>query len=370
MKRLVVYLTILITPVTVTFAQDWITLKTPQSGILGAPVKKIKNGDINFNFNLKYDKAPQVETREGPESSMEYESMFTNFTTKYFNTTKVKVQTVKAYNLKIRTLSQESIDKLQKGGKYVYEGIAADSVTITIAAKKNYSVDFSKALKDIAAVITKPSVTEIIEKAAPMLDSIKYLKNDSVYYKVTVKNPNIYYKVKVIKLKNPSNICGCDWETNCFLYFTNRVEEDFPRKITLKVDFIGEESTTVSRYPEFCGKDRVGVQYYLKVEKDENGKLHLFVYGTSANLDNPVEKKLEVPFRDNGEIREWRLDRTYLYRFSKKGIIKNVYIEVAARQIDDEVIEILNWRKGTNSLGNNALTCLRYPEFKGKYVKK
>lgn len=370
MKKTLLILTVIILSITESYGQDWITLKTPQSGLLGAPVQKIKNGDLNFNFNLKYDKSPSVETREGPESSIEYEDMFRNFTTKYFNSTKVSVQTVNAYSLKLRYLSQESIDKLQIGGKYIYEGIAADSVTITIAAKKEFSADISKAIKDVASLITNPSTTEIIEKVAPILDSIKYTKNDSIYYKVTVKNPNVYYKVKVIKLKKPSTFCNCDWEKNCFLYFANRENDDFPRLISLKVDFTGETSTTLSRYPEFCGKDRKETQYLLKVEKDSDEKLHLFVYGTSTSINNPMVKILEVPYQDNGEIREWRLNRTFLHRFDNKGIIKNVFVEVSARQTGKESLEIINWKKGTNSQGNNALTTLKYPEFKGKYVKK
>lgn len=370
MKKVLLILTVIIFSISDSFGQSWITLKTPQSGLLGAPVKKVKDGDINFNFNLKYDKSPSVETREGPENSIEYENMFRNFTTKYFNSTKVSVQTVKAHSLKLRYLSQESIDNLQIGGKYIYEGISADSVTITIAAKKEFSADISKAIKDVASIITNPSTTEIIEKVAPILDSIKYTKNDSIYYKVTVKNPNVYYKIKIIKFKKPSNFCNCDWEKNCFLYFANKENEDFPRLISLKNDFTGETSTTLSRYPEFCGKDRKEVQYLLKVEKDNIGKLHLFVYGTSTNINNPMEKILEVPFQDNGEIREWRLNRTFLHRFDNKGIIKNVFIEVSARQTGEESLEIINWKKGTNSQGNNALTTLKYPEFKGKYVKK
>lgn len=353
------------------YGQDWITLKTPQSGLLGAPVKKVKNGDINFNFALKYDKAPSVETRQGPDNSTEYENMFRNFTTKYFNSTKTSVQTVNAHNLKVRYLSQESIDQLQIGGKYVYEGISADSVTITIASKKEFSADISKAIKDISSTITNPSATGIIEKIAPILDSISYTKNDSIHYKVTIKNPNVYYKVKIIKLKKTTNVCNCDWEKNCFLYFVNKENDDFPRKIILTDDFIGEKSTTLSRYPEFCGKDRKEVQYQLKlIQNKDTKKLHLYVYGTSSKVNNPMEEKLEVPFRDNGEIREWRLDRTFLYRYSKKGIIKNVYIEVSARQTGEKTIEIINWKEGTNSFGNNALTTLKYPEFKAKYVKK
>ncbi|MDD2987303.1 hypothetical protein [Flavobacterium sp.] len=370
MKKTLITLLVIIAGQLTTKAQDWITLTTPQSGILGAPVKEIKNGDLNFNFGLKYDKNPAIDIRESAESITEYQEKFRNFVTKYFNTSKVSLQTTNAYSLKVRSLNQEAIDNLQVGGKYVYEGISADSVTITLSAKKEFNADISKALKDISAAITSPEAAPIIEKVAPFIDSIRYERNDSVFYKITVKNPNVYYKVKVIKLKKNGNICNCDWEKRCFLYFVNRdATNDFPRTIRLENDFTGEKSTTISRYPEFCGRDRKDVQYYLKVEKDDNG-LHLYVYATNANVNSSAQRFLEVPYRDNNGNREWRLNRTFLYRFDKGGVIKNVFIEVSARQSSENSLDILNWREGTNSFGDNALTALKYPEFKGKYVKK
>lgn len=363
-------LSILLTAISV-YGQDWITLTTPQSGILGAPVKEVNAGDLNFNFALKYDQNPEIDERESAESAVEYQDKFRNFVTKYFNLSKVSVQKTTAFNLKVRSLNQNAVDNLQVPGKYVYEGIAADSVTITLSAKKEFSADISKAVKDISSAITNPSATKIIEKVAPFLDSIKYSTSDSVYYKITVRNPNVYHKVKVIQIKKNGNVCNCDWEKRCFLYFTNRVNGDFPRTIRLKDDFSGETSTTISRYPEFCGKDRKDVQYFLKLEKDNAG-LHIFVYSTDANVSNNAKKVLEVPFRDrvSDGKREWRLNRTFLYRFANGGIIKNAFVEVSARQVDSDSVDLLNWKENTNSLGDNALTALKYPEFKGKYVTK
>ncbi|MFN7302194.1 MAG: hypothetical protein ACK5U7_12040 [Bacteroidota bacterium] len=373
MKKQSITLALMILSSVFAFGQDWITMTTPQSAILGAPVSEIKNGDIDFDFKIKYDKNPTLETRESAESLQEYQDKFRNFVTKYFNTSKVSLQTITANNLKVRTLSQESIDKLQVGSKYIYEGVAADSVTITLSTKKEFSADISKAVKDISTAITGPQASQIVEKVPPFLDSISYTQKDSIFYKLTIKNPNVYYKVKVIKLKKNGNLCNCDWEKNCFLYFTNRVNDDFPRTLKLEDDFTGDKSTTVSRYPEFCGKDRKDVQYSLKVIKETDG-LHLWVYETNATIDNSAKQKIEVPYKDklsNGKtIREWRLERTYMYRFAKRGIIKNIFIEVSARQVDENSLEILNWKDGKNSLGDNALTCLKYPEFKGKYVTK
>lgn len=356
----------------VTLGQDWITMPVPRSGILGAPVDKIKNGDPNLNFALKYEKRPAIDTAESAESIEEYEEQFRNFVTKYFNREKVTIATSKAYNLKIRSLSQETIDKLQVGAKYVYEGLAADSVEFTLSAKKEFKADISKAVKDIAGQITGQQATDIVEKITPFLDSISYEKNDSVFYRVKVKNPNVYYKIKVVQLKKVGNLCNCDWELRCFLYFVDRENNDFPRTFRLENDFTGERSRTQLRYPEFCGKDRKDVQYRLKVEKDPTTGLHLWIYQTTADVNNPEVAIKEVPFSDakGAGKREFRLNRTLLYRFYERKIIKRVFIEVSARQVDENTVEVINWREGTNSLGNNALTRLIYPEFKGKYVKK
>lgn len=170
MKKIAFTLTMLTTFSATGFSQDWITMTTPQSAVLGAPVTQIKKGDINFNFALKYDKNPGIETRESAESIQEYQDKFRNFVTKYFNTSKAFIQTISANNLKVRYLSQETIDKLQVGAKYIYEGIAADSVTITLSSKKEFSADISKAVKDISSAITGPQATQIVEKVAPFLD--------------------------------------------------------------------------------------------------------------------------------------------------------------------------------------------------------
>jgi len=370
MKKYFILLTALFAVSNSIFGQDWITLKIPQSGILGAPIREIKKGDLNYNFGLKYDKNPALDARESAESIEEYEDKFRNFVSQFIDSKKVQLLKTKAYRLKVRSLSQEAVSNLQVGGKYIYEGIAADSVRITLSAKKEFSADISKSLKELSKALTTPSTTKIIEKVAPFLDSIQYTKNDSVFYEVFVRNPNVYYKVKAIKLEKLGNPCNCDWEKNCFLYFTNENKEtgEFPRTIKLEHDFTGEKSSTIARYPEFCGKDRKDVQVFIKTEKDNKG-LHLWVYFTTGNVENPPTK-IEVPYQDDVKGRKWRLDRTFLYRFDKDGIIKNLFVEVSARQISETAIELINWRENTNSYGDNALTCLKYPEFRGIYVTK
>tara|TARA_R110002096_G_scaffold435772_2_gene662696 strand:- start:59 stop:1171 length:1113 start_codon:yes stop_codon:yes gene_type:complete len=347
---------------------DWITLTTPQSGILGAPVDKVKNGDINFDFGIKYDKNPAIETRESAESKIEYENKFRNFTSKYFSSDKTSIQKITAYNLKVRILAQDAIDNLQIGGKFIYETVAADSVYMTISAKKEFSADISKAIKDLSAAITNPKTTEIVEKVAPFLDSISYTRNDSIFYDVKIKNPNVYYKIKLIKLKKNGNPCNCDWESNCFLIFTEDPGKPGPEPRTkLSYDNTGVNSRTINRYPEFCGKDIKGWYYYLKLEK-ENDELQLWVWGTNTNVNSSEEQKKEVPFKVINGKKQWRLDRFYLDRSTKKGRIKNAYIEVSARQIDENSIEIIHFVEQGNS--TRYLTTLKYPEFKGKYVKK
>lgn len=370
MKSLIKFFVVFLIITSHTYGQnnDWITLTTPQSGILGAPIKKVKNNDLNFDFAILYDKNPAVEVRESAESKSEYEDKFRNFTTKYFNSNKTSIQNITAYNLKVRILSQDAINNLQIGGKYIYEAIAADSVNMTISAKREFSADISKAITDLSSVITNPKTTEIVEKVAPILDSISYTRNDSIFYDVKIKNPNVYYKVKIIKLKKNGNYCNCNWENNCFLLFSYDPGKPGPEaKTKLTYDFTGQDSRTISIYPEFCGRDRKDLKYFLKLDKGDDG-LHLWVYSTSANVNSSTKPVLEVPFKDIGNNRQWRLERTYLDRFTKGGIIKNVFVEVSAKQIEEDSIEIINYVD--NDTHTRYLTTLKYPEFKGKYVKK
>lgn len=348
---------------------DWIVLTTPQSGIIGAPVKKIKGNDINFDFARQYDQNPKLTTRESASSKVEYEDKFRNFATKFFTSEKSKIQNITAYNLEVRTLSQEAIGNLQLGGKYIYEGVAADSVEFTIAAKKEFSSDISKAVNSIAKTITNPETTKIVEKVAPILDSISYTKNDSVFFDLKIKNPNVYYKIKLIKLKRNKNPCGCDWETNCFLHFAyEEGKAGIPETTKLSYSFAGVENRTIQIYPEFCGKDIKEQRYFLKLDKDDEG-LHLWVYGRGNGLNSSTKKLIEVPYEEVNGKREWRLERTYLDRLQRKGIIKNVFVEVSAKQLDDNSLEIINYEY--NSAEKKIpRTTLKYPDFKGKYVTK
>ena len=222
MRRFLLSLAMLLYTVSV-FGQDWINLEYPMSGILGRPVDNVtynrskQASNINWKIGIKYDNTPEVDTYQSAESITEYQDKFRNFITKYFNTDNHSIRSVKAHGIKVRSLSQISIDSLQEGNKYIYEGVAADSTTIWIAFKKDLNIDVSKAINDAASIAFNSSQsTELVKKILPTLDSISYKSNDSIYYKVVIKNPNVYSKVKIIKL---NKVDTHDWESICLYFF-------------------------------------------------------------------------------------------------------------------------------------------------------
>ena len=376
MKKRLILLIKLIFIVTCTYSQDWINLEYPLSGILGRPVDKIKydkntgNSSVIWDIDASWQKPNTFDNYESLESLTEYQNKFKKFTSKFFNTDKSKIKSVKAHNLVIRSLSQDDVSGLTNNVKYVYEGIAADSVTVTISVKKNSDVDISKIVNTAASIVLKSGdTTGVVGKIIPKLDSISLKNNDSIYYKSTIKNPDVYYKIRVaqVELLKPER-----WSSKC-MYFYNREQygkdEDFPETKILKLDDLDRYNKTPSRYPEFYGmmKDRKDLYYYFNLTGKKND-MNLVLYGVRNNTEGGEKPIDTIPYIEKDGKRIWRKKKYLVDRIPHKNRVKKVYIQIAARQIDEESVEIINWYD--SSVCKNALTNMTYPEYRIRYKKR
>ncbi len=373
MKRHLLLVFLLSLTVTCIYSQDWINLEYPVSGIIGRPVDKIKldrktgNSSILWSNDIPWKKLETFDNYQSLESVVEYQNKFKKFTSKFFNTDKSKIKSVKAHNLVIRSLSQDDVAELTNNVKYVYEGIAADSVTITISVKKNSDVDISKIVSTAASIVLKGGdTTSAVSKIIPKLDSISLKNNDSIYYKSTIKNPDVYYKIRVaqVELLKPER-----WSNYCMYFYSKEQygkEEDFPETRTLKLDDLDRYNKTPSRYPEFYGmmKDRKDLYYYFNLVGEKNN-MDLVLYGVRNDTKGGEQPLDTIPYIVRDGKRIWRKKKYLVDRIPHKNRVKKVYIQIAARQIDEETVEIINWHYTSSC--KNALTNMTYPEYRIRY---
>lgn len=345
--------------------QDWINLTYPQSGIIGKPVDKITNGDISWDLVTPFLSNAIIDQNESAESIEDYSNKFNEFITKYFTKNNTTLKRTKSYGLKIRSLNYKQIEQLRLGTKYVSDGIAADSVEITIGVKKSLDLNISKALNELSTNLNL-NATEIIPKIIPILDSITYKSNDSTYYKAIIKNPNVYYKVKVVKFKSKSS----STDNKC-LYFSSydRNINNFPKTQKIK----SGEITSPGIKPMFSDNSLASAEFALGA-KNENGVLNLYIFSNKGTIGGQLEPLYLVPVVGIDNNKRHFLVRSYVAINMRKGGFlspnrtKQAIISVEAKQIDENTIELINWED--NSYCQNARTIMRYPEFTFKYVKK
>ena len=107
--------------------------------------------------------------------------------------------------------------------------------------------------------------------------------------------------------------------------------------------------------------------------RKENGQLKLFLLESKNSNGRNREKSnrqaiIEIPYKDEDGKRYWNMDKTLVNKYYFRKRIKKVFVQVAAREIDNNTIELINWYG--NSTCRNAVTYISYPEFKATYVKK
>lgn len=347
---------------------NWITLNYPQSDIFGKAVINVEKGDINFNpLKPKIENFKLDESQSSDEMN-EYNQQFKNFISKYFTSEKFSITEVKAKKLVIKSLNYETVKRLSTGDKYIFSALSADSVEVTVKSKKSKDVNYSKAIKDIAGLITGEKAAEVVTKIIPLLDNISTSKNDTLSYKMTLANPNVYYKVKLVKFKG---ITRHDWDNRYWKSFANPNGRIKSRNDGLEPTFNlvytpleDKNSTLPPIYPEVWGSGDPKDKKVRLTAKKINNELKLFIQYTNSvdGAWNDYEVKSETI---DGK-KYWKLDRTLIYSFEIRNITKLVYVQVRGEENGKDTIMIKSWG---NSI-QDKLTFMQYPEMKFKYLKK
>ncbi|MBW4888483.1 hypothetical protein KXQ82_02100 [Mucilaginibacter sp. HMF5004] len=349
------------------FSQSqWLRLNYPQSNILGKGVISYRAGEITFKLDGDNIENPQIDNSISADELSEYNQEYKNFITKYFSINRYKITQVKAKKMVIKSLNYVSLLKMNVGSNYVYSGLSADSVEVTVKTRKDNKFNYSKVLKDVTSIITAGQEVSIVSKIIPLLDSISSESKDSVSYKMLVANPDVFYKVKIVKLLNGSSH---DWN-KYFLYFSSNLHvrddgQNAPTNIdsTFELEWTPNETrnASYSRYPEFWGKDRKDVEFRLLTKKISND-LRLFISYKSGKFSNNWVN-IEVPYSVIDNKRYWNMDRQLVYTFEFKNVIKLVYVQIRAYQKNDNVITIISSDSGDKQ------TFMQYPEVSLEYIK-
>jgi hypothetical protein len=347
--------------------QSWLSLNYPQSDIIGKPVESFKNGDINYSPILPSVFSTKLDESQSSDDIVEYNEQFKNFITKYFNKNKYKVTEIKAHKLQIKSLNISDVQNMEVGKKYIYSGLSADSVKITIKLKKETNVDYTKVVKDISGLITSAKIIADKSNVLSLFDSISSQKKDSIYLKTTIANPNIYFKIKMIKYKKSDNH---DWEkywksfTNSRARIRNPISTDPDNSFNLIYTPNELQNYTDWIFPEFWGPwDRKDVNFRL-IAKKNNGELKLFIEKKEGNLNNKIIP-IEIPSTIVNGKKYWKFDRSLVHTFEKKNKTKLVYIQIRAEENGSDTIKVLSWFP----LIKDKLTFMQYPEVKLNYVE-
>jgi hypothetical protein len=342
------------------FAQQvkWIDLKYPQSGILGRGIQKINNGDpiwnpLSENSNLKFN------TYTSADEIIEYRNKFRSFISKFFNFEKTKIKSITVKKLLVKSLDLESVQQMSSGTKFVYEGLTADTVIVTVSIKKKSDVDIEKLADNITNTLNVNS-TEVVGKIIPFLDSMAYKSADSLTYRLTIYNPNVYYKVRFVEFKQITKV---DWNRYWKYFSTN----NNPSTTILTVDATGIKSKTKAKHPEFWGSnDNTSIEFRIDLKK-EGDLLQLYLMGKLADFKGNWKQIRQIPYEMENGMQVWRMDREFVYNFVHNGVTKKVYVQCVAKQTAKNQVTIYNWVDSPGSI-DNAQTYMQYPEIKFVYL--
>ncbi|WP_428331618.1 hypothetical protein [Mucilaginibacter sp.] len=337
------------------FAQsDWLILNLPMSNLLGKEVSDYHSGQIDLQMNGQYLTEFKIDTFATADDLQEYNSQYRSFLTKYFQRSKSTIQEVKAKKLLIQSLSPDAFLSMDVGSQYVYSGISADTVEITVSMKRDINVNYSKFIKDAAKLVTGSASSVVLPKVLALVDSVSSKSKDSVTYKMKVANPNVFYKVKIVKIGKPKT----DWDRYYKCFYTKADAADGPtgEDITLTYDAMETANETFALYPEYGGKKRKDINFKLRA-KVVNGDLKLFYVYTTGKVKN-VENETEIPVAVENKQLYWKLNQSLIYSFPTNDgeTTKLVYLTLRAEATGPNTIVVHNGVKGL------PISYLKYPE--------
>lgn len=350
------------------YSQDsWIILKTPQSDIIGKSVE-YSNGDINVMGHKDRIIKHPLDISIGVDEAVEFNEQFKKIVSPIFNRQNQKIIEVKAKKILIKSLSIEDVKNMESGNNYVYSGLTADSVEISMKLKKESNIDISVLEKTIQNLIKNDKIADVVTKLIPVIEDLNISNKDSIIYKFSIANPNIFYKVKIIE---PSRFNNHNWERYYKSFYNPKgmIEPNLyfpPPAFKLIYTPLQTANSTSEIYPEFWGSnDNRNILVRLTLKKVEN-ELKLFIQ-FKPNSMNGSYNEYEVESKIVESKKYWVMDRKLIYNFEYRGRTKLVYVQVKAEQISPNEVKVTNWDGGNMNTGKQ--TFMQYPEIKFKYLK-
>jgi len=282
-----------------------------------------------------------------------------DFYLSFFSTSNSKVSSIKMYNPVEYIVNFESVRKMPNNEYFVFAGQGADSVELIFSMKKDMDVDVEKGADKILSTLNGAGIsTKTMSKITPILDSSRYQRNDSLYYKCMLKDPSALFRVQVLKKKNTSfDPSGNDYR----LYFP-------PLEVGANKAVIPD--STVLIYSTQYGRTQPEEPRFSRLARVTNNVAFSLIVGKDTKSK---QLKLGVDFvggpvwfnhlENDGKI-FWQ-DHKLVYGFKANSKIRKlVYVAVYAyKPLDssDRIVVI-------NKVNSAKVTYMSYPEIKVKYM--
>ncbi len=264
----------------------WVGLKTPQSGLVGKSVmhydystKELTVGD-KISDNIEASTGPNVSDNTKNNElklgiSVKYKDI--SVQAKYKG---LSIEEVHAENLVIDRL-KDIIKEIAPGQKFIYQGIRAESVLITVRNAHNFTGDVTVPFKGIDA-------------------KVKAETKDKERSVLTIRNNTVYYLIQIAEFKSK----GIDVR-----YFNN----------VNKRAFSLTDKNTSSDEMDFDG---------VKVWLNTNPAMdELYINYTKAGyISKPVKKKLNKT-NDNWDVHKLPV---YYYPIESNGKYKTLHLRLRA----------------------------------------
>lgn len=207
-----------------------------------------------------------------------------------------------------------------KAGTFVYSGLRANSVTITLSKNSKTEITPARLLDGIKqfSVISDASAINAIK----LIDSINFSKNSS--WVVRISNPHIYYSIQVAKIEEmygPSD------------YYINMLGKGVGT-MTLNKDRKATPEAYPVISPEF--ENTIGEIKIDLVRKFINGKMQLFVRFPDESLktDDKTSYK-EIPMFDD---ESWNCPNFLVHSYQLgNNAIKKIWLNIKAEKIGEDI---------------------------------
>jgi hypothetical protein len=363
MKNTIVILALIfLAHVKVIGQESWISLKYPQSGLLGKSILKIyDNGDIDTHPDLEI-KEPLIVEANGPNYLASCTSELEKEYKKSAKDNGFSADRIIINKLRIRTIGPSEIARMDACNCFIFEGMCAESYEVKIT-RKSKEPSSKKTLRYFLEELQHPSNEQkALIRRIESLDSVEDAEN--IIYNLKIQSSDVFFKIKVIRFQTIP--LQDNFRYGFFFDYKDSRTKFNHKKVPAPAVVRRSEEETNTVWPGSKNrKEFENYLYKLEVKKDL-GILRLYFSYREAKINAPWNSIELIPDVDEKGFKSWQLQDKYINTIYKGSYEKSVYLSVFAHQISEDKIQIENYyTEGKNLI---RLTGLKYYDGRIEYV--